>query len=611
MIHAPGAFSYTRVLPLDLSLEWDTAPTEDQLKERAEKYMTDNNIGVPEVSWKVQFVQLEQTEEYKDMALLERVLLGDTVSVVFPRMNVNASARVIKIDFDSLLERYNNVTLGSVKRNLADTIVKQQKEIEKKPSASLMQSMIVTLTATILGAKGGAVRLLDTDGDGLQDTLYVGDHADPAQAKKVWRFNYEGWAASKTGYNGPFIMGATLEDGLLAASVTAANLVAGTIKSADGKTFFLDLDNGILKMQATEFAISGKSVDQIAKEQADSVLNDYTEAVTKDIASLQSQIDGSITTWFGNSVPTGENEPASNWTTNEIKNQHLGDLFYIVENEEQGGLVYRWALVNGVYSWHLVEDVEVAKALQQASEAKDTADGKRRVFVNQPTPPYDVGDLWAQGDDGDLMRCNTARSSGSYVASDWGLASKYIDEEKAGNIAQRKVDDQTFMDIFNKWTNNGQEQGIYAENGIFVINAAVAKFINLIAEHLVSVRDYSTLEIDGATINLFNAHGKTFDLANSDDQAYMYFTQYDNSGNIVHRAQFGANRAFVGGTWVSPDVALVASQDGQTPGLPAHGGMILVDEIEQPSYSTWTPKLFGKSVEWKDNGDGTCSLIGS
>ena len=111
----------------------------------------------------------------------------------------------------------------------------------------------MSLTSAILGAKGGSVRILDTDGDGMPDTLYVADNPDPSLAVKVWRWNYEGWAGSKTGYVGPFVLGATLEDGLLADSVKAAQLVAGTIISKDdGRTFFLDIDNSILKMNALD-----------------------------------------------------------------------------------------------------------------------------------------------------------------------------------------------------------------------------------------------------------------------------------------------------------------------------------------------------------------------
>ena len=118
---------------------------------------------------------------------------------------------------------------------------------------------------------------------GEPDELYIADNADPSQAVKVWRFNYNGWAASKNGYSGPFEFGATLEDGLLANFVTAAQLVAGTIKSQDdGKTFFLDLDNGILKMKANELSVSGKTVDEIAEAAASDAATEVVNAQTQE-----------------------------------------------------------------------------------------------------------------------------------------------------------------------------------------------------------------------------------------------------------------------------------------------------------------------------------------
>lgn len=269
IVNAPGNYSYTRNMPLDLSQEWEEAPTEDDLRARAEKYIADNNIGTPTVSWKVEFVQLEMSEEYKGQAILERVLIGDTVLVEFQEMGISAFARAVAAKYNSILERYESTTLGSVKANLATTIAEQQQAITRAPTKTQVQAIAMQLTARILGARGGAVRLLDTDGDGMPDELYVADNADPVQAVKVWRWNYIGWAGSKTGYNGPFALGATLEDGLLAEAVTAAKLVAGTIQSADGETFFLDLDNGILRIKALQEAVDAASS---AKETAEAAI---------------------------------------------------------------------------------------------------------------------------------------------------------------------------------------------------------------------------------------------------------------------------------------------------------------------------------------------------
>lgn len=161
-----------------------------------------------------------------------------------------------------------------------------------------------------------------------------------------------------------------------------------------------------------------------AANQANSDLADFTSTVTGDLADLQDQIDGNIATWFYAGTPTLTNEPAVNWSTTEEKNQHLGDLYYDTNN----GYAWRFMVQNGSYSWGRITDSDVTKALEDAANAQDTADSKRRVFVSQPTPPYDVGDLWVQGENGDILRCATPRASGSYNASDWVLASKYTDD---------------------------------------------------------------------------------------------------------------------------------------------------------------------------------------
>lgn len=207
------------------------------------------------------------------------------------------------------------------------------------------------------------------------------------------------------------------------------------IENADtaGKVAKLELNVDNIELGVSEATTKAESAQATADEAVKN-LNNYAESVAGSLTDLQNQIDGAIETWFYNYRPTTKNAPASAWTTTEDKNKHLGDLFYIVDNNDLGGQIYRWALVNGAYEWVLVEDTEVAKALETAAQAKDTADGKRRVFVAQPKPPYDVGDLWTDG--ADLRVCKTARASGSYTASDWELATEYIDAE----VAQAKAD---------------------------------------------------------------------------------------------------------------------------------------------------------------------------
>lgn len=298
-ISVEGTFDFVRVLSLDLSGAFQEKPTEAQLRTRAERYITENDIGVPDISWTVEFVQLEASEEYKDRAILEHISIGDTVTVEFEKYGVTATARAVEVEFNVLLDRYDSVTLGKVKTNMADTIATQQKEIESKPSVTLVEQIAQALSDSILNAVGGCVRILDTNNDGMADELYIADNPDPAQAVKVWRYNYQGWAASTHGYTGPFDMGATLDDGLLATFVTAAHLVAGTIQSADGTSFYLNLDENVLRMaQLTNMqtTINGDISNTLAaaKSYTDSSVSSEVTARNSAIAEEASSRDSAI-----------------------------------------------------------------------------------------------------------------------------------------------------------------------------------------------------------------------------------------------------------------------------------------------------------------------------
>lgn len=213
-----------------------------------------------------------------------------------------------------------------------------------------------------------------------------------------------------------------------------------------------------------------------AEQMAETVIK-----INKDIESIQDQLDGNITTWFEAYVPTNSNAPASTWTTADQKNQHLGDLFYVNNPAlEENGYCYRWQQTGGTYSWVRVSDSGVTKALADAAKAQDTADKKRRVFVVQPTPPYDVGDLWAQGSGGDLMRCSTAKIAGqSYASGDWVKASKYTDDTKA-NAAQNAANTaQSTANNAQSAANGAQETadmaGNYANEALDKANNALTQ----------------------------------------------------------------------------------------------------------------------------------------
>jgi hypothetical protein len=197
----------------------------------------------------------------------------------------------------------------------------------------------------------------------------------------------------------------------------------GRIESADGTTYF-DLDNSEIGGKIC-FTKNGekKTLEEIAAETLENK-NYINNTLPGILDGFKNQIDGMIEMYFGNGIPTLSNEPAKDWNTNALKDNHLGDMYY----DNDSGIGYRFSKDESTYKWIEVRDTGIASALEAARRAQDTAGGKRRVFVATPTPPYDVGDLWTQGTSGDLMRCKFARASGNYSSSDWERAVKYTDD---------------------------------------------------------------------------------------------------------------------------------------------------------------------------------------
>ena len=235
---SPGNYDFTRIMTLDLSSEFQEPPTEDQIRVRAEAYMKANHIGVPKVSLTVSFVPLEQTEEYKDIGLLERVELCDTVNVEFPSLGVSATAKCVRTVYDALLDRYKSVELGDARTNIADTIAAQQQKIEQAPDKTFVQQAVDSATGQITGNKGGYVVLHSSTGSKEPDEILIMDTPDIKTAVKVWRWNKAGLGYSSYGYNGPYGLAMT-QDG----SIVADFITAGTLNGALAKVINLDASN--------------------------------------------------------------------------------------------------------------------------------------------------------------------------------------------------------------------------------------------------------------------------------------------------------------------------------------------------------------------------------
>ena len=143
------------------SSEYPEAPSDGQLQLSAERYIEENSLAVPKISLKVGFIQLEQTEEYKGKALLERVNLCDYVTVIFPKLGVNAKAECVKLVYDVLLDRVDSVELGDAIQTVADTIA--QTSIQSNANASGLVGATNTANNASVAAQRAAAQSLSVN----------------------------------------------------------------------------------------------------------------------------------------------------------------------------------------------------------------------------------------------------------------------------------------------------------------------------------------------------------------------------------------------------------------------------------------------------------------
>ncbi len=169
-----------------------------------------------------------------------------------------------------------------------------------------------------------------------------------------------------------------------------------------------------------------QEISQVIQQQESQT--ELINSVQDSIDNLTEQINENIIIYRGNGVPTLDNYPANEWTTTELKDDHVGDLYYNTED----GKTYRFDKNGVIFSW-VEEKPDLSEAIELAQNALNVANDKMQVFVTQPTPPYEVGDLWTDGDD--IFVCKTSKTEGqSFSASDWENATNYAEQIDTTNV---------------------------------------------------------------------------------------------------------------------------------------------------------------------------------
>ena len=306
IVYASGTFPKQKIQTVDLSSKFEKQPTEAQLLEAAQEYIESNNIGVPQVNITVSFVALEQTEEYKDMALLEKVMLCDDVNVEFPSLGISTTAECVTTEYDAILDRYDSITLGEATSSIADTISSNTTEIQNKPSYSFLDQAVQNATNWITNGAGYMVAVKDNSGNWIE--LCSLDSPDLESAVNVWRWNNGGFGHSSNGYNGPYETAITQDGKIVANFITSgtlnANIIrAGILASADAKSYW-NLESGELVLSGIFKSYSG---DKLAATLQNNQLMfyDYYDTGKKQVGSISVSSSGSII------INSGINDPNS------------------------------------------------------------------------------------------------------------------------------------------------------------------------------------------------------------------------------------------------------------------------------------------------------------
>ena len=204
-------------------------------------------------------------------------------------------------------------------------------------------------------------------------------------------------------------------------------------KGINPKTY-IKYKNGKLNIRANleiGSSIGDKDLDEYIKENSGVDEETVKKLINNSqvIKDLQKQTDGAIETWFYEGEPTLKNLPAIDWTTEDLKKIHIGDLYY----DQTTGYAYRFTKYNDdviPYRWNRIKDNDIVAALDAANRAQATADGKMKVFYGEIKPTnYQVGDIWVNATlagkfNNDIARA-IADNKTSFNADDWVLASRY------------------------------------------------------------------------------------------------------------------------------------------------------------------------------------------
>ena len=256
-------YPFKRTVAYDFSGAFEEKPTESQLRAKAQAYVNQAGIGIPDVSIKVSFVALADTEEYKEIAPLEHVKLCDNIRIEFEEYGISTTAKVVKTEYDILAEKYISIEIGSVRSSLASTLSETNESLQQLANVTQVNfgklsnetgELIDNATAWLTSMDGVMRALLNSDNE-WQSLLFMDENAT-ATTGNVMRLNKNGIGFSFTGWNGPFYQGWTMDGHIL---IGGTNIPSLTVHDNNNNILFqIDKTKVIWNAANSSMDASGK-----------------------------------------------------------------------------------------------------------------------------------------------------------------------------------------------------------------------------------------------------------------------------------------------------------------------------------------------------------------
>lgn len=254
-----GTYGESRTLILNLSDQYENEDTitESDLILKAQAYAEKYKLNQPVTSISVSFVRLAESKEFETLAQLEKVSIGDTVTVEYPALGVSSTLRVVKTVYDSLNEKYISIELGKAKQTIIKMLSSVSKDVETivTTQQTAMQAAANHATQKITGGLGGYVVINPNESTGYPDEILIMDTADKTTATNVIRINKNGIGFSTSGYSGTYTTAWTIDGHFVADFITTGTLNADLLKTGtitdQTDTTSINLSDGTVTVKQT------------------------------------------------------------------------------------------------------------------------------------------------------------------------------------------------------------------------------------------------------------------------------------------------------------------------------------------------------------------------